>query len=79
MMDFKGINFLKIRDLAESAMSFQREGGMFTPLLRRIVRAVRRLRQPRNINRYKPEKHYMRGPGPKSLSKRDSEPGPRAA
>ena len=35
-------------------------GAAFTRLLRRLVAG------PRLTNRYRPELHYMRGPGPKS-------------
>ena len=34
-----------------------------------LVRFLRRiLAAPRLTNRYRPERHYMRGPGPKSLA-----------
>ena len=38
-------------------------GMAFARLLRRFVRA------PRLSGRYRPELHYMRGPGPKSRAK----------
>jgi hypothetical protein len=41
--------------------------------LTRMPRLVRRLLQrwwiPHQSDRYRPEKHYMRGPGPKNLSR----------
>jgi hypothetical protein len=37
-------------------------GTALVRLLRRIVAT------PRLTNRYRPERHYMRGPGPKSLA-----------
>jgi hypothetical protein len=36
----------------------------FTRFWRRIVKA------PRLTGRYRPERHYMRGPGPKSLGQK---------
>ncbi len=44
--------------------------GQDTPgLMQRLLSALRRLR---GEHRYRPEKHYMRGPGPKSTSERGS-------
>ncbi|MES2194030.1 MAG: hypothetical protein V4517_06420 [Pseudomonadota bacterium] len=35
-----------------------------------LVRVLRRILASRLINRYRPELHYMRGPGPKSKQAR---------
>jgi hypothetical protein len=38
-------------------------------LLRRLIALVRPLFLTRSAQRYRPELHYMRGPGPRSLAK----------
>jgi hypothetical protein len=38
-------------------------------LLRRLIALVRPLFFTRSAQRYRPELHYMRGPGPRSLAK----------
>jgi len=40
--------------------------GLFAKLMRAAKRAVGRLRPARGRPLYRPEKHYMRGAGPKS-------------
>jgi hypothetical protein len=42
-------------------------GTAFTRFWRRVVKA------PRLADRYRPERHYMRGPGPKSLGQKPLE------
>jgi hypothetical protein len=34
-----------------------------------LVQLLRRMLPARMTNRYRPERHYMRGPGPKSLGR----------
>jgi hypothetical protein len=40
--------------------------------VRLVSRLAERWPQWRSPDRYRPEKHYMRGPGPKNFSKTDS-------
>jgi hypothetical protein len=40
--------------------------GFFAGFLRAITKAARRLKPGQGGDAYRPEKHYMRGPGPKS-------------
>jgi hypothetical protein len=40
--------------------------GFFASFLRAITKAAKRLKRGRGGDAYRPEKHYMRGPGPKS-------------
>jgi hypothetical protein len=40
--------------------------GFFATFLRTITKAAKRLKPGRGGDAYRPEKHYMRGPGPKS-------------
>jgi hypothetical protein len=35
-----------------------------------FARLLRRVKTPRLADRYRPERHYMRGPGPKSLGQK---------
>jgi hypothetical protein len=47
----------------------------FVPMLRRLDRFVTRLQRlvARTCDSYRPERHYMRGPGPKWYAKKRSE------
>lgn len=47
--------------------------GLFATFRRSIIRQIRRLR-PAGNSLYRPEKHYMRGAGPKSKSAAESRP-----
>ena len=40
--------------------------GFFFRLVRAVTKAAKRLNPRRGDDAYRPEKHYMRGPGPKS-------------
>jgi hypothetical protein len=44
-------------------------------LLRRLIAFVRSLVFTRSTQRYRPELHYMRGPGPRSLAKSGAHSG----
>jgi hypothetical protein len=41
-------------------------GNFFDKIGQAISRALARWRRATSPNRYRPEKHYMRGPGPKA-------------
>jgi hypothetical protein len=44
-------------------------GKLFVAVGEAVKRLVVRWREATSSNRYRPEKHYMRGPGPKSSRK----------
>jgi hypothetical protein len=54
-----------------------RGGIIFSKLAETITRLVLRWRHATAADRYRPEKHYMRGLGPKPGPKAGPKPGPK--
>jgi hypothetical protein len=52
----------------------RRFGNFFGGIERLIGRLTARLSEWRSPDRYRPEKHYMRGPGPKNSAPKNSVP-----
>lgn len=48
-----------------------RLSSLFNKIADAIGRLVVRWREAESLDRYKPEKHYMRGPGPRNSGKTD--------
>jgi hypothetical protein len=51
------------------------EIGHLTPRLTKLVRGLSRKIDRTLLHPYHPERHYMRGPGPRWHAKHDAEPG----
>jgi hypothetical protein len=63
----------------QTSSSYARNGGFFAKLPVMMRRLLRGLRRPAAPSRYRPEKHYMRGPGPKSRAGKADDRGSNAA
>ena len=67
--------FLRAREYGNVATA---KMGLFGLLARAIAGALARVRRSLGSSHYRPEQHYMRGPGPKTREKTGRDGGARA-